>query len=204
MPVTDVQQDLWMRNQINPSYIARASVSALLVAYGLIQNDLITLIAAFLFTPFLSQVLAISFGGVTRERRLAAQGAFALSISTVITILAGIIVAALTGGPLRFENFSSTLVNFLISLIVGVVAGLATADIAGRRELIAIAAAAQFAVYPAWFGIMLVFGFPGPDVVTQRIITFLVNIVTMLVVAAIVYFAMRYSGDTLRSYLKTE
>jgi hypothetical protein len=204
MPVTDVQQDLWLRNQINPAFLARASVSALLVAYGLIQNDLITLIAAFLFTPFLSQVLAIGFGSVTREWRLAAQGALVLSISTVITIIAGVIVASLTGGPLKFDNFSSILVNFLISLIVGVVAGLSTADISGRRELIAFAAAAQFAVYPAWLGIMFVLGLPGAGVVTQRIVTFLVNIGTILVVSAGVYFAMRYNGDALRSYLKTE
>ena len=204
MPATDVQQDMWLRNQINPSYIARASVSALLVAYGLIQNDLITLIAAFLFTPFLAQVLAISFGGVTREWRLAAQGALALATSTVIAVIAGVIVASLTGGPLKYDSFSSILVNFLFSLIIGVVAGLATADISGRRELIAMAAAAQFSVYPAWLGIMFVLGLPDAGIVTQRIVTFLVNIGTILVTAAVVYFAMRYSGDALRSYLKTE
>ena len=204
MPATDVQQDMWLRNQINPSYIARASVSALLVAYGLIQNDLITLIAAFLFTPFLTQVLAISFGGVTREWRLAAQGALALATSTVIAVIAGVIVASLTGGPLKYDSFSSILVNFLFSLIIGVVAGLATADISGRRELIAMAAAAQFSVYPAWLGIMFVLGLPDAGIVTQRIVTFLVNIGTILVTAAVVYFAMRYSGDALRSYLKTE
>ena len=185
---------------MKPSFLARATVSALLVSYGMIQNDLITMAAAFLFTPFLAQVMAAGFGLITREWRLALQGGIALGVSTVITVVAGVVVASLTGGPLQYDNFSPLLVNFLISLVVGVVSALSTADAAGRRELIGMAAAAQFAVYPAWFGIMLVLGLPDPSLVGQRWLTFLVNILTILAVSVGIYLSVRYGGDVLKRY----
>lgn len=202
IPATDVYQDLWAQNHVNATYFARAIVSSLLLAYGMIQNDLITMIAAMLFTPFLTQVLAGGFGVVTRQWRLAAQGGMILALSTLLTIISGAVVASMTGGPLQFDGFSSLLTNFLISLIVGIAAGVATGDITGRRELIAMAAAAQFAIYPAWFGIMLVLGLPDDGTVGQRWLTFLVNVVTMFVVAVAVYLLMRFKGEVLAGYSK--
>ena len=202
MPSPDVYEDMWLQNHINPSYLARAFVSALLLAYGMIQNDLITMIAALLFTPFLPQVLGAGFGIVTRQWRLVGQGLMVLGISTAITVISGVIVASIAGGPLQYNTFNSILVNFLISLIVGIAAGYATADIAGRRELIAIAAAAQFSIYPAWFGIMLVLGLPGAAVVSQRLLTYLVNVVTILVVSTLVYLTLRYKSEVIERYSK--
>ena len=51
-----VLQDLWIQNHITPAFIARAAVSAFLLAYGLMEADMTTLIIALLFAPFLSQV----------------------------------------------------------------------------------------------------------------------------------------------------
>ena len=200
MPVSDVYQDLWSRNHINPTYLTQAFVSALLLSYGMIQNELLIMAAALLITPFLPQVLAIGFGLLTRQFRLAAQGGLILLLSTVITIISGAIVASLTGGPLQYNSFSPILVNFLISLIVGIVAGFATGDINGRRQLIAFAAAAQFAIYPAWYGIMLVLGLPDAATVTQRWSTYLINVATILVVSVVVYVAMRYRAKAIRNY----
>lgn len=196
-----VLQDLWLQNHITVSYITRAFVSALLLSYALLEADLITLIAALLFTPFLAQDLAIGFGMLMHEWRLARQGLLALLTSTALTVLAGIVVAAVVGGSIQYDQFGTLISNFVISLVVAVVAGLDTADKSGRREFIAVAAAAQFATFPAWFGISIVLGFPDSETTMWRIITFFANILTILLVSIGVYAALRYRPVLLKKYL---
>ena len=70
--------------------------------------------------------------------------------------------------------------------VIGIAAGLSSADDAGRRYLIGVAAAVQYAVFPVWFGTCIVVGFPGGSVIAQRIETFVIN-VTIAVAAAFVY-----------------
>jgi hypothetical protein len=196
-----VLQDLWLQNHITVGYVARAFVSALLLSYALLEADLITLMAALLFTPFLAQDLAIGFGLLMQERRLARQGLLAMLTSTGLTVLAGVMVAAIVGGSIQYDQFGTLYSNFVISLIVGIVAGLDTADKSGRREFIAVAAAAQFATFPAWFGLSLVLGFPDSETTIWRIVTFFVNILTILVVSIGIYGALRYRPEILKSYL---
>lgn len=200
--VATILQDLWLQNHITISYMARAFISALLLSYALLEADLITLLAALLFTPFLSQVLAMSFGGLIQDWHLARQGLAALATSTGLTIIAGAVVAAVVGGQLQYDQFGTLISNFVISLIVGIAAGLDTADKSGRREFIAVAAAAQFASFPAWFGISLVLGFPDRATTMWRILTFFVNILTILVVSIGVYAALRYRPEVLKRYLQ--
>ncbi|MBP6787865.1 MAG: DUF389 domain-containing protein [Candidatus Promineofilum sp.] len=203
LSATTILQDLWLQNHLTTAYIARAAVSTLLVAYGLLSADMTIYIVALLFTPFMTQVMAVGFGGWMGDWRLARQGLTVLVVSTVIAIVAGVIVAAVMGGPLSYDEFGTLQSNFAISLLVGIVAGLDTADEAGRRELVAVAGAAQFASFPVWFGIALVLGFPDAETTVWRIVTFFVNIVTILVVTVAVYVALRYRRETIRRYATT-
>src|SRR5258708_10751740 len=61
-PFPDVIQDLWQLSHVTASYIGRAASGAILLATGIIENNSIAIVAAALFLPFLSQVLAVSFG----------------------------------------------------------------------------------------------------------------------------------------------
>ena len=198
-----ILQDLWMQNHFTVGYVARAFVSTILLAYGLLDGDITILIIALLFTPFLAQDLAISFGLWMRDFRLARQGALMIAISTIIAILAGAITAAVMGGPIVYDEYGTLQSNFAISLLVGIVAGLDTADEAGRREFIAVAGAAQFASFPVWLGICLVLGFP-PDRMTTvwRMVTFVVNVVTILVASLGVYIALRYRAENIGRYVR--
>lgn len=198
---TTILQDLWMQNHITVGYVARAFVSTTLLAYGLLDGDVATLIIALLFTPFLAQDLAIGFGALMGDWRLARQGAIVLGISTLIATLAGVITAAVMGGPIQYDDYGTIQSNFVISLLVGIVAGLDTADEAGRREFIAVAGAAQFASFPVWFGICLILGFPDQATVLWRSATFLVNILTILIASVAVYTALRYRRDNIRRYV---
>ncbi|HZQ52620.1 MAG TPA: DUF389 domain-containing protein [Bryobacteraceae bacterium] len=186
-PALDVLEDLWQLNHVTPSYIGRAAGAAILLGYGMFHNSSISIVVAAMFLPFLSQVLAIAFGSWAGDWRLARQGAFALSVSILISIAAGAVVAMLHRGPLAFTDFQSPLVAFGISSVIGVAAGLASADDAGRRYLIGVAAAVQYGVFPVWFGTCLVLGFPPRAVAWERIATFAVNVATIAVVAGVVY-----------------
>lgn len=93
---TSILQDLWMQNHVNAAYLGRAIVSSLLVAYGLMEADMTILIIALLFTPFLTQDLAVAFGGWMRDWRLVRRGALIMGLSTLIAILAGVLVAVAT------------------------------------------------------------------------------------------------------------
>lgn len=198
---TTILQDLWMQNHLTIGYVARAFVSTVLLAYGLLKGDVTVLIIALLFTPFLTQDLAIGFGALMGDWRLARQGAIVLGISTLIAMLAGVVAAAVMGGPIVYDEYGTLQSNFIISLMVGVVAGLDTADEAGRREFIAVAGAAQFASFPVWFGLCLILGFPDRATTVWRLATFLVNIITILAASLAVYAALRYRRDNIRRYV---
>jgi hypothetical protein len=69
-PFTDVIQDLWQLSHVTASYVGRATAGAILLATGIIEDNPIAIVVAALFLPFLSQVLAVSFGTWSRDRRL--------------------------------------------------------------------------------------------------------------------------------------
>jgi hypothetical protein len=96
------------------------------------------------------------------------------------------------------------LTGALISLVVGVAAGLATADDVGRREMIGLAATAQVAIIPVWFGICFVFGFPAFDstLPSQRLFGLALNIGTLITASAATYAALRVKGASLRVFNK--
>ena len=97
----------------------------------------------------------------------------------------------LYGGPLRFQDFRDPLPSFAISAVIGLAAGLVTADDAGRRYLIAVAAAVQFAIYPVWVGIAIVGGFPDRHTTAQRLEVFALNVFT---IAASAIASYRFLG----------
>jgi Domain of unknown function (DUF389) len=142
---------------------------------------------AALFLPFLSQVLAISLGVWSRNWRLALQGVRTVLTSIVVAFAAGAVVAWIVGGPISFSGFKTPLASFAISAAIGITAGLSCADDAGRKYLIGVAAAVQFAIFPVWFGAAVVLGLPANDVLAQRILSFFINLVTISVCAAIAY-----------------
>jgi len=186
-PAVDVLADLWQLSHLTSSYVGRAVAAAILLAYGMAEDSAISIVVAALFMPFLSQVLAVSFGLWSRDVGLAKKGLIAIAVSTAACVAAGALVGLLYGGALRFSGFKGPLVSFAISSVIGIVAGLAIADDAGRRYLIGVAAAVQFAVFPVSFGYSLVHGLPDANIVFERLGAFAVNLVTIAGTAILVY-----------------
>jgi hypothetical protein len=189
-PTVDILEELWQFSHVTYSFVLRVAFASLLVAYGMIEDKLLVMIAGLLFLPLLPVLEAIGFGLWTRNWRLAGQGVFAFAVAAMMLVGAGAVLALVLQPPLRFQEFSPLLTSFLISLGVGVTAGLAAADDVGRRELIALAATAQTALLPAWFGIRLVYGPATGDMdpPSERVLVYAVNVVT-IVAAALATFA---------------
>ena len=202
-PVIDVFQDLWQLSYVTPSYIGRAFSAAVLLAYGMMENNPIAIVVAALFLPFLSVVLALSFGLWATDVGLARQSAVAIAVSVIASVGAGALVAALHGPPMQFHDFQRPLVSFAISAIIGVAAGLSSTDDTGRRYLIGVAAAVQYAVFPVWFGIALVIGFPDRAIVEQRLLTLAINMVTIAVAGVIAYSVLGMRREEAHSFIKS-
>jgi hypothetical protein len=102
-----------------------------------------------------------------------------VAVSSVLAVAAGAVVALIEGGTIAFAGFKNPLSSFAISAVIGVTAGLSTADDTGRRYLIGVAAAVQLAIFPVWLGAALVLGLPDHGVLYSRLLSFGINLVTI-------------------------
>jgi hypothetical protein len=204
-PSVDLFEELWQFSQVTYGFVGRILIGALLLAYGLVEYQLLFMIAGLLFIPLLPLMLSVGFGLWTRQWRLAAQGLFSLVVAICLLVTGGLVVALLTNPPVQYSDFSSLGTGFLISSTVGVAAGLATADDVGRREMIGLAATAQIAIIPAWFGLCLVLGFPALDGTPpqRRVLALLLNIIAIVIAALCTYAAIRIKGAGLDCFKMT-
>ena len=189
-PFPDIIQDLWQLSHVTASYVARAAAGAVLLATGILDDNAIAIVVAALFLPFLAVVLAVGFGLWSRDRSLIWHGLRAVCVSTSLAFAAGALVALVQGGPIHFTAFKSPLASFAVSAVIGITAGLSTADDTGRRYLTGVAAAVQLAIFPAWLGAAIVLGLPAPDILWSRLASFLINFVTISLAAVAAYAAL--------------
>jgi hypothetical protein len=205
-PATDILEELFQFSHITAGFVGRVTIAACLIAYGMIQQQLLLLIGGLLVLPLTPLLLAISFGLRSGIRKLAGQGALAFVTATALLVFGGAVVAALSEPPIKYNDFNSLQASFLISVVVGVGAGLANIDDSGQRQLIGLAATAQIALIPVWFGICAVFGFPASisqNEIIERAASFFLNTVTMIVVTFIVYTLSKAAGGALKN-IQTE
>lgn len=201
-PPINIFEDLWQLNHLTISYMARAISGALLLAYGMLENDPITIVVAALFLPFLSQALAISFGIWSGEFRLTLHGLKCLGFSTIVSVAAGMIVVLMHGGPMRYQMFAPPLTSFLISAVIGVTAGIITADDAGRRYMIGVAAAVQYGIFPVWFGFCLIGGFPNAHIVAVRLGAFAINVGTIALFGLVGYLLLDIKRRDVQGFIR--
>ena len=205
-PASDIFEELWQFSHITYGFVSRIFIAAALLGYGLIHQKTLVIIAALLFLPLLPLLLAIGFGFWTRQARLALQGLMAFSVATALLVAGGAAVAAFSSPPVQYEDFKSLLVTFLISAGVGVAAGLANIDDVRNRAMIGLAATAQIAIVPVWFGVCFVLGFPsttGDSEIPKRALSFLITIVSIIVFSMLVYVLSRAASRYLKN-VKTE
>ena len=203
-PSVDIFEELWQFSQVPYGFVGRILIGGLLLAYGLVEYKLLFMIAGLLFIPLLPLMLSVGFGLWTKHWRLVVQGFISLALAICLLLISGVVVGLLSNPPVRYSEFNSLATGILISLIVGIAAGLATADDVGRREMIGLAATAQIAIVPAWFGLCLVLGFPSADATSpsRHISGLLINIVAIVIAALGTYAAMKIKRSSL-TFFKT-
>lgn len=190
-PITDIFEELFQFSHLTLGLAGRTFVAGCLLSYGMIEEQLLLIIAGLLFLPILPLLLSIGFGAWTKRWKLTVQGFVSFVVVMALLIVSGILVAALSHPPLKFSDFGSIPVSLLISIVVGAAAGLSTVDDIGRKELIGLAASSQLAIIPAWLGISIVFGFSETEstqIIFERFVSFCINSCTIIVVALIAYF----------------
>jgi hypothetical protein len=189
-PFPDVIQDLWQLSHLSASYVARAAAGAIVLATGILDDNAVAIVVAALFLPFLAEVLAVSFGLWSRDRRLILRSLRAILVSTVLAFLGGVVVATAQGGPIHFTGFRGPLASFALSAVIGLAAGLSNADDTGRRYLIGVAAAVQLAIFPVWLGSATVIGLPPENLLLSRLGSFGINLGTISLAAVASYAAL--------------
>jgi len=200
VPASDIYEELWQFSHVTVGFIGRNFIAACLLAYGLIHQQILLILAGLLFLQLLPLLLAVGYGAWTRKWQLVGQSVLAFVVAVVLLISGGVAVAAVSKPPLKYDEFNTMFVGFLISLAVGVAAGLANSDDVGRREFIGLAATAQIAIIPVWFGICFVFGFPATtsrDEITQRAIGFGLNVLTIILASLTTYVLLGATNSLL-------
>ena len=202
-PTTDVYEELWQFSKITVSLVGRVFLAAALVAYGMREGYLPLIIAGLLFLPYHHHMLSVALGGSITEWRFFRQGLYAFLVSTLCIVAAGALVALLMEPPIKFTEFSSSpLSSFLLSMTIGIAAGLGSIDDAGRRELIGLAATAHISIYPVWFGMKFIFGFDPSDKPMEFLWVFLMDVATLTLFAAITYKLMKMKGKGISRFVK--
>ncbi len=202
VPATDVFEELWQFSHITVGFIGRNFIAACLLAYGLIHQQILLMLGGLLFMQLLPLLLAIGYGAWTGAWKLVGKSFLAFITSVVLLVGGGAFVAVVSDPPLKYDEFNSMFVGFLISIAVGIGAGLANSDDVGRREFLGLAATAQIAIVPVWFGICFVFGFPNitnQDEIISRALGFGLNVLTLIVASLTTYVLL---GTTSRSLVK--
>lgn len=186
-PILDIDEELWQYTHVTSSFAARVLIAAVLIAYGMVRDNLLFVIGGLIFLPFMPIVLALGFGTLTRQWRLVGHGLLAFVAAIVLIGLGGVIVAVFADPPMMFDSFVPTVAGLCFSLLVGIAGALGTGDDTGHRQLVGLAAASQLALLPAWFGISLVFGFT--ESIAEKAGAFVGN-ATALVIGALATYAV--------------
>lgn len=201
-PPLNLFEEIWQLNHITRSFVLRAFAAALIVTYGLAKDNLITIIIGLLFTPFLPQAMGFMFGAWASDWKLMRQGAATMLISIVASVVAGAFVGWMVDSPMMFTKFPHLLPGCLIASTIGLTAGVIQGDDAGRRFLVGVAAAAQVALFPTWFGWSLIHGFPDRHTTEIRIASFFINLSSTAVFALVGYMALAIKRHEVQRFVR--
>lgn len=203
-PTTDVYEELWQFTQITFSLVGRVFLSAFLIAYGMREGFIPLIIAGLLFLPYHHHLIALGLGAVLKEWRFFQQALKSFFLTTLLIVSGGVAMALFSEPGIKWSAFSETSVmfSFLISMAIGIAAGLAAVDDAGRRELIGLAATAHLSVYPVWFGLKIIYGFEPSDEPWHFLGVFLMDFLTITLSAAVTFIFVRMNGNGILRFIE--
>ena len=87
VPTTDILEELWQFSHITVGFVGRNFIAACLLAYGLIHQQILLIIAGLLFLQLLPLLLAVGFGSWTQNWKLVGQSILAFVTAIILLIL---------------------------------------------------------------------------------------------------------------------
>ena len=201
-PLVDIEQELWQFSHVTYSFVARVLIAALLLSYGMVHENPLFMIGGLMFLPLMPLVLGMAVGSLSGRWNLVGQSLAAFVTATLLIAAAGVAVGMATEPPMLFDQFPPIAAGLFFSFAIGVAGALATADDAGHRQLVGLAATSQLALIPAWFGISLVFGFPESP--AQKLMAFGGNVAALVIGAGSVYAFLMQRGHATRGAAATQ
>lgn len=192
-PGVDIQQGLWVFSHPTLGFALRVVLSGAILAYGVINSDMLLMIASMLFLPLVPVVMALGVGLWWGQKRMFLDALMTLLLGLGLLFLTAMGVAYFSTGPVRFDSFPPVYIAAIISTVVGISSALANSDEGGRREVIGLATAAQIAILPVWLGVCVVLGFPGTDddkVGITRLLSLVINILCIAAASLATYIAI--------------
>jgi hypothetical protein len=188
-PAPDIVQELWQYGHVTAGLAGRVLVGSGVLAFGMIEDQLLPMIAGLMFLPMLPAALAVSLSLESRDLPLLMHGIKALLCMLGLMMLAGFLVGTALPQDVRFDEFCTPLTSLCLALGIGAAGALATGDDVGRRELIGLATASQLGLFPVWLGATRFHA--STALMLARLMGFCLSLTGLVVAASLTYVSLR-------------
>lgn len=156
--IEEMEVGMQANAELTLAFLVFVIASAVIASLGLIADNIVAVVASMIVAPFLSPVLAASFGIVLNDWTLLKKGLQTEIIGIVLAILIGVVVAAILGSDWLTHEISIRTSVSLIDLVIAIVSGIAVGIAASEQQdvpVIGIAVAAALMPPAANTGILL-------------------------------------------------
>ncbi|MFH1866932.1 MAG: DUF389 domain-containing protein [Patescibacteria group bacterium] len=186
--------ELFERSKPTSPYYALLVLSAVIVASGLLLDNLAVVIGGMLVTPVLTPVLVIALGLAVGNLKAVSHAIFLVGKSFLIILTSGALMVLLFGPATEQIIFNSTFESAWLYFIVAVASGVAATFAWVRKEIAEVlpGVAVAVALVPplSLVGIWAVSG--NVEAVKYFLLVFLFNFVGIILGSAIVFMLLKF------------
>ncbi len=156
--IEEMEVGMQANAELTLAFLVFVVASAVIASLGLIADNIVAVVASMIVAPFLSPVLAASFGIVLNDWVLLKKGLQTEIIGIALAIIIGVIVAMILGSDWLTHEMSIRTSVSLLDLVIAIVSGIAVGIAASEQQdvpVIGIAVAAALMPPAANTGILL-------------------------------------------------
>lgn len=133
---TDFCEEIIESSAPRSDYYFLVILSTLIVAFGLVNNNMILVIGGMLVTPLLSPILAISLGIVITNLKVTLRSIRIFVISFLLAVLVSYIIGVISGSDMNHNDYVGQIMKpSAVSFLVAIIAGMAASFTWAKPEL---------------------------------------------------------------------
>ncbi len=156
--IEEMEVGMQANAELSLAFLVFVIASAVIASLGLIADNIVAVVASMIVAPFLSPVLAASFGIVLNDWTLLKKGLQTEVIGILLAIFIGLFVAIILGSDWLTHEMSIRTTVSLLDLVIAIVSGIAVGIASSEQQdvpVIGIAVAAALMPPAANTGILL-------------------------------------------------